>query len=255
MNIQTNNSSETPRVFVVHHATHPERDNHFRAVAASSDFLKENQKMFRVQCTQCRMILEKPLKCAKCKSIWYCSKECQKKNWPTHKLRCHEVERSSGALKFIRMFILNPMIMGFLKIGVVIDCGLLDNPRIGFDVPFGVRVDIAIEPSNILDFVGLYFDNKSPEEKLQGMVQVNAMTTWELTTPDRLSQWREARASCTEKSGNTATAELHFPLFILNTAKAREPILGVSAVTGAEIRKPLNAMTCLEQGESVAFTH
>ncbi|KAG2067525.1 hypothetical protein BDR04DRAFT_1104946 [Suillus decipiens] len=266
MNTSTNNSSEIPRVLVVQHAIHPENDKEFRSTAVSSEFLKESQKrMFRVQCTQCQTALEKPLKCTKCKSVWYCSKECQKKHWPTHKPRCHEVERSSGALKFVRMFILNPILMAFLKVGVAIDCGLLDNARIGFDVPFGVRVDIAIEPSNILDFVGLYFDNKSPEEKLQGMVQINAMTPWELTS-EPLRKWREARArhdaegfandpvglvnfvdiSCTKNVGNAVTADLHFPLFILNTAKARESFLGVSAVTGAEIRKPMNAMTCLE---------
>lgn len=155
--------------------------------------------------------------------------------------------------------------MGLLKVGVVIDCGLIDNPRIGFDVPFGVRVDIAIEPSDILDFVGLYFNNKPVKEKLLGMVQVNAMTPWELS-PERLTKWRDARArhdaegfskdpvglvdfidiSCTEDSGNAATVELHFPLMVLDIAKAREPFLGVSAVTGAEIRKPMSAMTCLE---------
>ncbi|KAG2150695.1 uncharacterized protein EDB93DRAFT_1141586 [Suillus bovinus] len=259
------NSSATPEVFVVHHAIHAERDNEFRALAVSSEFLKANQKMFRVQCTQCQMILEKPLKCAKCKSIWYCSKECQKRDWPIHKTRCREVERSSGALKFIRMFVLNPILMGLLQVGIIIECGLLDNPRIGFDVPFAVCVDFAIEPSDILDFVGLYFGSKSPGEKLQGMVQVNAITQWELT-PDRLSRWREARArndaegfatypvglvdfidvTCTKDFGNSATTVLHFQPMVLNMAKARKPFISISAVTGAEIRKPMNAVTCLE---------
>lgn len=163
------------------------------------------------------------------------------------------------------MFILNPVLMGLLKVGVVIDYGLLDNPRIGFDVPFGVRVDIAIEPSNIVDFVGLYFDNKSPGEKLQGMVQVNAMTPWELT-PEPLKKWREARArydaegfandpvglvnfvdiSCTKDLGNAVTADLHLPLIILEMAKTREPFTDTSAVTGAISSRPMNAMTCIE---------
>ncbi|KAG1816575.1 hypothetical protein EV424DRAFT_1410316 [Suillus variegatus] len=126
------------------------------------------------------------------------------------------------------MFILNPLLMSFLKIGVAIDCGLIDNPRIGFDVPFGVRVDIAIEPSDVLDFAGLYLGSKSVREKLQGMVQVNAMAQYELT-PERVDKWRQARArhdaegfakdpvglvdfigaTCTEHSGNAATVELH----------------------------------------------
>lgn len=265
MSTDPNNSFATPRGVVVHHVTHRERDNLFRATAVSSEFLKANQKKFRVQCTQCRMSLEKPSKCAKCKSVWYCSKECQRKHGPTHKPRCHEVERSSGTLKFIRMFILNPMLMGLLKIGAVIDCGLLDNPRIGFDVPFGVRVDISIGPSNILDFVGLYLGSKSLGEKLQGMVQLNAMMSWELTS-ERVGKWREARArhdaegfaqdpvglvdfidaNCTKDFGNATTAELHILPGILDMAKPREHVLGVSAITGAEIRKPMSAMTWLE---------
>jgi hypothetical protein len=91
------------------------------------------------------------------------------------------------------------------------------------------------------------------------------MTPWELT-PQQLNLWREARAehnaggfaedpvglvdfidvNCTEDSGNATTIELHFPLDVLALAKAREPFLGVSAVTGADIRKPMSAMTCLE---------
>ncbi|KAG2150703.1 uncharacterized protein EDB93DRAFT_330431 [Suillus bovinus] len=265
MSTDTNNFSATPREIFHLHATHPERDKEFRATAVSSEFLKASQKNFRVQCSQCQLALEKPLKCAKCKGVWYCSKECQKKHWPIHKPRCHEVERSSGTFKFIRMFILNPILMELLKIGVIIDCGLLDNPRIGFDKPFGVRVDIAIEPSNILDFVGLYLGSKSPGEKLQGMVQINAMTPWELTS-ERVDKWHRARAwhdaegfandpvglvdfvdaNCTMEFGNATTAEVHFLPIVLDMARARKPFLGVSAVTGAEIRKPMSAMTCLE---------
>jgi hypothetical protein len=39
--------------------------------------------------------------------------------------------------------------MVHLKVGVVLDCALLD-------MPFLARVDIAIEPSEIVDFIGLY---------------------------------------------------------------------------------------------------
>ena len=28
------------------------------------------------------------LRCSKCKKVYYCSKECQKSDWKTHKLSC-----------------------------------------------------------------------------------------------------------------------------------------------------------------------
>ncbi|KAG2129676.1 uncharacterized protein EDB93DRAFT_1265461, partial [Suillus bovinus] len=133
-----------------------------------------------------------------CKSIWYCSKESSLDDRSTHKPTCHEVERSSGVLKFIQMFSANPLLTTSLKVGIVFDCGLFDNLRIGFDVPFMARVNIAVEPSNILDFAGLYFDDKAIGEKLQGMLQVNAITLWQPKqgplTLKRLRIWREARA-------------------------------------------------------------
>ncbi|KAG0692696.1 hypothetical protein DFH29DRAFT_471778 [Suillus ampliporus] len=279
MSTDTNNSSAAPgvaRTVQVELVTHPNRDDHFRAVAAPSEYLKANQKKLRVTCTQCLKTLEKPQKCAKCKSVWYCSRECQKKHWPTHKPTCHEVERSSGILKFIRMIQANPLIMRYLAVGIIFDCGLLKNPRIGFDVPFMARVDIAIEPSDFLDFVGLYVnDLKSVGKKLQGMVQVNAITPWipstmDPLTPKRMNEWREARArynaeglandpvglvefinSCADSDepgtgANSLTSELHIPAITLNIARKREPFAFTSAITGIRSKKPMSTVACLE---------
>ncbi|KAG2051538.1 hypothetical protein BDR06DRAFT_581853 [Suillus hirtellus] len=271
MSANTNNLSSTPQTIYVKHAIHPESGDSFRAVAASTKSLKASQKDFGVQCTQCQTKLEKPLKCAKCKGVWYCSKECQKKNWSTHKPACHEVERSSGVFKFIQMFGVNPVLMGLLKVAIIFDCGLFENPRIGFDVPFMARVDIAIEPSDVLDFVRLYFNDKAVGDKLQGMLQVNTIIPWHPSTqspltPKRLQLWREARAkynaeglakdpvglvefigcSCAEDSKNSLTAELHIPAVVLDMARQREPFTFVSAVTGMQFDKPMSTVTCLE---------
>lgn len=54
------------------------------------------------QCNSCRKTqiqLPNPLKrCAKCKSQWYCSRECQKSDWKIHKKLCGDtrVEPESG---------------------------------------------------------------------------------------------------------------------------------------------------------------
>jgi hypothetical protein len=168
------------------------------------------------------------------------------------------------------MITINPVIFGYLKVGVIFACGLFDNPRIGFDTPFMARVDIAIEPSDILDFAGLYFNDKAVGEKLQGMVQVNAITPWKSMqaplTPTRLNVWHKARASRNAEgfskdpvgliefvgrrsgydAGNSMTTELHIPAVALAIARRREPFVGVSAVTGALIKKPMSTAACLE---------
>ncbi|KAG1789751.1 uncharacterized protein HD556DRAFT_764244 [Suillus plorans] len=272
MSTGSSDPSATQNVVRVVHATHPDRDTFFHATAVSSEFLKANQKYVGVKCTQCQTILDKPLKCAKCKSVWYCSKECQKKNGSKHKPTCHEDERSSGLLKLVRMIVTNPVIFGYLKLGVIFVCGLLDDPQIGFDAPFLARVEIAIEPSDFLDFAGLYFNDKTAGEKLQGMVQLNAITAWNNHSmqtplaPKRLSTWHEARARCNAEGfakdpvgliefagcspahdrGNSMTAELHIPAIMLAIARRREPLEYLSAITGALVKQPLNAVACLE---------
>ncbi|KAG2089324.1 uncharacterized protein F5147DRAFT_658430 [Suillus discolor] len=251
----------------VEHTIYPERDNLFHSMAVSSEVLKENKKYFGAQCTQCGTEMKKLLKCAKCKSVWYCSKECQKKNWSTHKPTCHADERSSGLYKLVRMFSVNSVLMGYLKCGIVFECGLLDNPRIGFDTPFLARVEIAIEPSDVVKFVGLYVNDPSVEEKVEGMLQANAITPWPSPsmqaplTPKRLNTWREARAwynaegfaedpvglaefighRCTADSANSMTVELHIPKTTLFVAMTRAPFTSVSAITGIQTKKPLSA--------------
>ena len=42
------------------------------------------------RCEECRAVLDpaKILRCAKCQSCFYCSKECQTRNWRVHKRVC-----------------------------------------------------------------------------------------------------------------------------------------------------------------------
>ncbi|KAG1888531.1 hypothetical protein F4604DRAFT_1644807 [Suillus subluteus] len=137
---------------------------------------------------------------------------------------------------------------------------------------FLARVELAIEPSNVIDFGGLYVNDPTVEEKLEGMLQVNAITAWQSPsmqaplTPKRLNTWREARAEynaegfaedpvgliefiglrCTEDSGNSLTAELHIPNMTLAIATTRAPFTSVSAIMGIRTKKPLSAASCLE---------
>eukprot|EP01119_Soliformovum_irregulare_P025214 TRINITY_DN9277_c0_g1_i1.p1 TRINITY_DN9277_c0_g1~~TRINITY_DN9277_c0_g1_i1.p1 ORF type:complete len:607 (-),score=108.70 TRINITY_DN9277_c0_g1_i1:33-1853(-) len=39
-------------------------------------------------CTSCHKLLLRPLQCSRCKATVYCSRSCQRNDWPDHKLKC-----------------------------------------------------------------------------------------------------------------------------------------------------------------------
>lgn len=41
-------------------------------------------------CFVCMSMLEKPLRCSRCRNYYYCTRECQVAHWPTHKDECEE---------------------------------------------------------------------------------------------------------------------------------------------------------------------
>jgi hypothetical protein len=48
-----------------------------------------------VKCSCCfKMLVSGQKKCSKCKQVTYCSEECQRKDWPKHKLDCREQEKT-----------------------------------------------------------------------------------------------------------------------------------------------------------------
>ena len=42
-------------------------------------------------------------RCAKCRMVWYCGKECQQQNWPYHKPNCNKSTVGVGLPVFIKM--------------------------------------------------------------------------------------------------------------------------------------------------------
>eukprot|EP01130_Rhizamoeba_saxonica_P008204 TRINITY_DN3316_c1_g2_i1.p1 TRINITY_DN3316_c1_g2~~TRINITY_DN3316_c1_g2_i1.p1 ORF type:complete len:440 (+),score=87.65 TRINITY_DN3316_c1_g2_i1:61-1380(+) len=48
----------------------------------------ESGKDPRKLCGVCCKFVETPKRCSRCKSIWYCTRHCQKKHWAVHKTEC-----------------------------------------------------------------------------------------------------------------------------------------------------------------------
>mmetsp|Transcript_3389 Transcript_3389/g.6412 ORF Transcript_3389/g.6412 Transcript_3389/m.6412 type:complete len:230 (-) Transcript_3389:659-1348(-) len=53
-------------------------------------------------CATCELTAEqagkkKLLRCGQCRSVHYCSKLCQQKHWPSHKLKCKQLQVSSNS--------------------------------------------------------------------------------------------------------------------------------------------------------------
>lgn len=49
------------------------------------------------QCACCHKV-DSTLRCASCRCVYYCSKQCQRKHWPTHKKVCKTVSAPSNEL-------------------------------------------------------------------------------------------------------------------------------------------------------------
>lgn len=201
-------------------------------------------------------------KCSKCKSVWYCSKECQKEHWKHHKAYCHDVER--GITRLINAFLANPVLKGYLQACLALDFDLVKKPAP--DTPFMARVDVALEPSDITVFLRLYagmYGNTEPEE-IEGMLQINAVTPSPRNItphPHRLNLWRETRKElCGEGQASTPVVIVEFisngapgayssvvpiPPVVLKMVKENKAFEYHSALTG-QSSIPMSATACLE---------
>ncbi|KIJ59641.1 hypothetical protein HYDPIDRAFT_190441 [Hydnomerulius pinastri MD-312] len=259
---------EPKKEITVVHTTHPLSQQLFQRLATPRNVIKSNRSTAQVACTNCSTTLVKLMTCQRCKSVWYCSKVCQTTDWARHKQTCTLAERSKGVLKLVETLVANITLFLMLEVCAILDLDLLnrDNSKIGFDFPFMVRVDIGIEPSNVLNFINLCIDNPV-DSKLEGMIQVNhfhshipGKSGFAPLTPKRMDMWRTARAKA-----NTDGASGH-PLGLLefvndsehsitlpfrldsgarHLAKKAEPFTTFSALTG-KAEKPMSVASCME---------
>ncbi|KAJ6632099.1 hypothetical protein B0H10DRAFT_2426955 [Mycena sp. CBHHK59/15] len=261
--------SDDPPMPVQIHAIHADNESNFKALAISPKNIRTTRSAIYTACTNCfKNDGDEPglklSRCGKCKGVWYCSKECQTKHWPQHKLSCSAVD-GSGIRKLVENFYSNRLLNTYLQACFILHFDLLRRPQL--DKPFMARLDIGIEPADMPDFFNIFIGQPLGAGKIKGMVQVNAFTP--LTpaamaelTPMRKEIWRQARESANKmgyggdsvglvemgsgESEQTITCPVHIHQPAMELVRASPPWEMKSAITGVVTEAPFNIETCME---------
>ncbi|KAJ7508900.1 hypothetical protein B0H11DRAFT_2184612 [Mycena galericulata] len=170
-------------------AIDPVNEMCFNLLAPSSKDIRSIRSRVQLVCSTC-MKSEKDLgqqlrRCGKCQTVWYCSKECQTQSWSDHKQTCGE----SGIPKLIWTLLSNEVLQDILHMCFILDFNLLHHST--FDEPIVARVNVAIEPSDILDFAEILLGNGLDKKKVQGMLQFNRFDPATADQLENLPQYRE----------------------------------------------------------------
>ncbi|KAJ6561495.1 hypothetical protein DFH09DRAFT_1316074 [Mycena vulgaris] len=282
--MSSSSNASTPIQFA--HSIHPINEACFSILAPSSkDIRRIRSQIVQAVCSTC-MMSEKDLgqqlrRCGKvwtflcdghvaywsfsqCHTVWYCSKECQTQSWPDHKPTCGE----GGIPKLIRTLISNEVLQGILHVCFILGFGLLHPGRSMFDEPLVARVNVAIEPADILDFAEILLGKGLDKQKLQGMLQFNRFhpaTAVELENlPRHREIWRRERDRVDSKgfrtdpvalmdiafaSGqNSIAVPVHIRSLTMETLK-QQILAGfnsISVVMGGAATVPFTVETCME---------
>ncbi|KAJ7491661.1 hypothetical protein B0H11DRAFT_2007374 [Mycena galericulata] len=248
------------------HATHPINEALFNVLAPSSKNIRTARNRTHLMCAKCLRIDDEPgvavRQCSKCKSAWYCSKECQSQDWAEHKKSCSTVDAS--ILKLVQNMCSNRTLNIFIQSCFVLEFNLLRRPQL--TQPFMARVDIAVEPANPVELVNIMLGQPVGNEEILGMVQVNAFTPIPQATmnlpPTRQKVWREAREAANKAGDHSQSVGLveiayadsartiTFPIVIerpvMQMVQKSEPFTGISAITGQIRSRPFSLDACME---------
>ncbi|KAF9476546.1 hypothetical protein BDN70DRAFT_166307 [Pholiota conissans] len=142
----------------------------------SSKEIRKARRRVKPSCTNClKTSQECGLKrCEMCKVALYCSKECQKKNWPEHKVICTESD-GRPIISLIRDFVINEILHTLLGAIVAMKMDILNDPNIRRK-PFKVRIEFAIEPVNLVDFHTI-LESTDDSEPILGMLQLTGIVS------------------------------------------------------------------------------
>ncbi|KAJ7314547.1 hypothetical protein DFH08DRAFT_943159 [Mycena albidolilacea] len=221
----------------VEHNVHPEIKKYHKSCSTSPKDLREARAQGKQACTVCGNLADSELRrCGKCKHASYCSKECQKAD-------CAD-DSGLNMAKIVQTLNASTFLSTHLQMAFIAAFGLLRDPR--RDRPFAARIDIGVEPNDLMDFVKIY-SGGPPGEEVKGMlyhfvqfenalVQVNAFTplpdAW-ITNLKQVAQlWRSTREGTT--SAGLATS----PVGLVVLSKANTLVQLQTAIDPATFACP-----------------
>ncbi|KAL4249735.1 MYND-type zinc finger protein samB [Abortiporus biennis] len=158
-------TEEAPNAPTFIRVVHSQNDRDFKRNAPSRKVLAENRKDAVKLCSEpsCKHTSDdsKLMKCAKCSTAWYCSKECQRKHWKAHKGICFEPD-GFNFQKLCTNFFSNPDLNVKLQLFLVFGLNLL-SPSSSPDVLRVIGLNRQDPPTN-------------PQE-IEGMLQITHIET------------------------------------------------------------------------------
>ncbi|KJA23791.1 hypothetical protein HYPSUDRAFT_39638 [Hypholoma sublateritium FD-334 SS-4] len=154
-------------------AVHPENKPYFRAIATPTKEIRAGRSNMSISCSQCTTASERAnlQRCGKCKSAWYCSKDCQKKHWPFHKIGCKET--SADIPKMMQNFFSNALLNHVLQIALALAFKLHEKPIIG--TPFIARCTVNVQPADVMYYMQTImgrFTDEEVKKGMEGMLQI-----------------------------------------------------------------------------------
>ncbi|KDR81037.1 hypothetical protein GALMADRAFT_241659 [Galerina marginata CBS 339.88] len=212
-------------------------------------------------------------KCAKCKMILYCSKECQTRDWPTHKSHCKIAadQKVHTIADLVNYFLANKYLHKYLELALMLELGLeLESMDDVLDRLFIAQFYVGIEPCDVEDFQRLWspkfhFD---PSEKvmMKGMFQLLGLTTSSAhprdvpsTRSHDTSHFANFRRQADEKGHkNDPLVECEFVAMTDGIVSIQSSVASISfgacllakelkmITISTGIDKPLTVATCLE---------
>ena len=189
------------------------------------------------QCNHCCKIGEEHgqlQRCAKCRSVWYCSARCQKSHWPEHKVLCQAISHLSEASTNKSKDFTDPACVSHLTpsehakvVGLVgkkcmVKC-LLNDCECEMLWDTGAQVSI-ISVELFQKHLG-----QMAIKQLSELLDTDLNLTAVNGTKVPYIGWVEVRVKLTPPSSNSGQEELLVP-FLVTSEKLDCPILGYNVI-------------------------